>query len=316
MQRTRTRLRRSYNSWSSAVRANPGIRAKSWRYGFCAPVGCRPTRSRAVCTTSVAGASSRRCCRANPSATAQAAGSWVTSLCARLQYLERAYRDPFVHALAADGSPVHQRPLASRVRTTAVIACSAGNPPSGSAFPAQQFERLIAVGVVQMPGLAEDLEAKQDVVVPIAGIVQLQKRGRDHPPAMAAAEQSVSQKDLAGAFGRELAAFISSHLGMQGQGTERNETLGERRGAPARPPAGHSSSRRPATGYRVAAGSMPRCVHRRCQGTALTKPRCRRWRRAMLAATMGLFLSAFPPQVGTGEQSQMDGGAGDLRPQR
>jgi hypothetical protein len=34
----------------------------------------------------------------------------------------------------------------------------------------------------------------------------------------------------------------------------------------------------------------------------------------MLAATMGLFLSAFPPQVGTGEQSQMDGGAGTFDP--
>ena len=55
----------------------------------------------------------------------------LSRVCARLQHLERAYRDPFVHALAADGSPVHQRLLASGVRTTAVIAVFGREPAVG-----------------------------------------------------------------------------------------------------------------------------------------------------------------------------------------
>jgi hypothetical protein len=52
---------------------------------------------------------------------------------------------------------------------------------------------------------------------------------------MTVAEQSASQKELAGAFCSEVTAFVSSEPGMQGEGTQRNEAFGERGGAPARP---------------------------------------------------------------------------------
>ena len=110
----------------------------------------------------------------------------------------------------------------------------------------------------------------------------------------------MSQKELAGAFGGELAAFISSHLGVQGQGAG---GIGLSVNDEERPLARRSRfNRRPATGYRVAAESMARCVHRRCQGTALTRPRCRRWRRAMLASNCAARMAL----VVAGEQPAQD----------
>jgi hypothetical protein len=57
---------------------------------------------------------------------------------------------------------------------TAVGTMLSGKAAVGPGPRAQQFERLSAVGVIHVPGLGEDLEAEQDVVVPIARVVQLQ----------------------------------------------------------------------------------------------------------------------------------------------
>jgi hypothetical protein len=37
----------------------------------------------------------------------------------------------------------------------------------------------------------------------------------------------MGEEELAGAFGGEVAAFVPGQPGVQGQGTQRNETLGE-----------------------------------------------------------------------------------------
>jgi hypothetical protein len=45
--------------------------------------------------------------------------------------------------------------------------------------------------------------------VPIARIVQLQKRRRDHPSTVTASEQPMGEEELTGAFCGEVTAFVS-----------------------------------------------------------------------------------------------------------
>jgi hypothetical protein len=47
--------------------------------------------------------------------------------------------------------------LPSGARTTAVITVLGGKTAVGQGLPAQQFQRFIAVGVIQVSGLSEDL---------------------------------------------------------------------------------------------------------------------------------------------------------------
>ena len=80
-----------------------------------------------------------------------------------------------------DTTPIQERSLARHHRAGVPVVTLLGREsPIRQPLALKQVERLAASLVMDPPGLGKDRQGEQDVVVPIAGIMQLDKPRADH----------------------------------------------------------------------------------------------------------------------------------------
>src|SRR5512133_1433142 len=87
----------------------------------------------------------------------------------------------------------------------------------------QEIERVAAALVLDLPSLGEDRQCEQDVVMPVARIVQLDKRRVDRAAVPEPSVEPAAEKVLARLDGRDCRISGRTGSSMQLQRPQRNQ---------------------------------------------------------------------------------------------